>query len=260
MPIITLLTDFGLSDTYVGQVKGAVLSIANAADLVDLTHGVPPQDVRAGAFLLWSAVDAFPPGSIHVAVVDPGVGSPRRGLALSSTRGDLFVGPDNGLLIPAVERLGGVQTAINLTERRYWRPATSSTSSSISTFHGRDVFGPVAAHLANGLPIDRLGPPVSDVSRAAGWPAPEGLNGEVIHADAYGNLVTNVARAGLPASYEVIVGRHRVRNGDYYAAVAPGELVALVGSANLLEISARDASAANITGARRGTPLRVVEV
>ena len=107
MALVTLLTDFGLDDTYVGQVKGAILSVAPNATLVDLTHAVPPQDVQAGAFLLWSAVEPFPAGTIHLAVVDPGVGSARRAIAIRSARGDVFVGPDNGLLLPAVERLGG---------------------------------------------------------------------------------------------------------------------------------------------------------
>jgi S-adenosylmethionine hydrolase len=106
MPIVTLLTDFGEADTYVGQVKGAILSVAPSATLVDLTHAVPPQDVRTGAFLLWSAVDAFASGCVHLAVVDPGVGSQRRALAVRSTSGHSLVGPDNGLLVPALERLG----------------------------------------------------------------------------------------------------------------------------------------------------------
>src|SRR5438128_1821721 len=121
MRVITLLTDFGLADTYVAQMKGAILTVAPSATLVDLTHAVPPQDVRAGAFFLWSAVEAFPAGSIHVAVVDPGVGSERRAIALRSTRADIFVGPDNGLLLLAVDRLGGCAQAIELTDPRFWR-------------------------------------------------------------------------------------------------------------------------------------------
>src|ERR1700738_1861869 len=114
MGVITLLTDFGLDDTYVGQMKGAILAISPSAALVDLTHAVPPQDVHAGAFLLWSAVGPFPAGTIHVAVVDPGVGSSRRPLALPFRRGDSLIGPDNGLLWPAVDRLGGCLLAVEL--------------------------------------------------------------------------------------------------------------------------------------------------
>ena len=253
MALISLLSDFGLADTYVGQMKGAILSVAPEVTLIDLTHSVPPQDVRAGAYLLWSAVEVFPSDSIHVAVVDPGVGSRRRGLAIRARRGDSLVGPDNGVLIPAVERLGGITLAVELVEPRYWRPRPSAT------FHGRDVFGPVAGHLATGVPLDRLGPPVQEVSHAATWPRPEGLTGEVIHVDTYGNLITNLPAGALPAAFTVVIGDRRVPRADYYAAVAPGELLALFGSAGLLEISARDANAAQLTAAVRGSAVRVTE-
>src|SRR3954447_13825890 len=136
MPLVSLLTDFGTTDTYVGQMKAAILRVAPAATLVDLTHAVPAQDVQAGAFLLWTAVEAFPPGSLHLAVVDPGVGSRRRAVAVRSRRGDVLVGPDNGLLLPALEQLGGLGAAVELTESAYWGPLRSST------FHGRDLFAP----------------------------------------------------------------------------------------------------------------------
>jgi S-adenosyl-L-methionine hydrolase (adenosine-forming) len=251
--VITLLTDFGLSDTYVGQVKGAILAIAQGATLVDLTHAVPPQDVQAGAFLLWSAVEAFAAGTVHLAVVDPGVGSRRRALAVRSRRGDLLVGPDNGLLVPAVTRLGGADLAVELTHERYWRPSPSRT------FHGRDIFGPVAAHLANGVPLEAVGQPISDFRRLD-LPEPHGLAGEVIHVDAFGNLVTNLPAERLPARFRVTIDGHVVAAAPHYQAVKPGEFLALVGSAGLLEISARDASAARLTGATRGTPVRVEPV
>lgn len=248
--MITLLSDFGLADTYVGQVKGAILSVAPSATIVDLTHGVPPQDVRAGAFLLWSGVETFPSGSIHVAVVDPGVGSPRRAIVLGSRRGDLFVGPDNGLLVPAVERLGGVVESVELSERRYWRPVPSST------FHGRDIFGPVAGHLANGVRIGEVGRAIAHVERLT-LPRPDGLNGEVVHVDTFGNLITNLPAAALPERFVAHIGKHTIEPATHYGAVAPGQLLALVGSAGLLEICARDASAAALTGATRGAPVRV---
>jgi len=250
MAVITLLTDFGLSDTYVGQVKGAILAIAQDAPLVDLTHAVPPQDVQAGAFLLWSAVEVFAAGTVHLAVVDPGVGSKRRAIAIRSRRGDLFVGPDNGLLLPAVTRLGGTNLAVELTDERYWRSSPSRT------FHGRDIFGPVAAHLASGAPLEAVGQPISDFHRLE-LPEPRGLAGEVIHVDAFGNLVTNLPADRLPARYRVTLEGHMVSPAPHYQAVKPGELLALVGSAGLLEISARDASAAGLTGATRGTPVHV---
>src|SRR5688572_10528162 len=127
MPLVSLLTDFGVTDTYVGQMKAAILSVAPAATLVDLSHGVPAQDVRAGAFLLWTAVEVFPRGSLHLAIVDPGVGSSRRAVAARTRRGDLLVGPDNGLLLPALEQLGGVEAAVELNEPAYWGPLRSRT-------------------------------------------------------------------------------------------------------------------------------------
>ncbi len=251
--IISLLTDFGLADTYVGQVKGAILAIAPAATLVDVTHAVAPQDVFGGAFLLWSAVEAFPATTIHLAVVDPGVGSARRAIAIRSRRGDHFVGPDNGLLIPAVERLGGAELAVELTEPRYWRPNPSST------FHGRDIFGPVAAHLANGVPLDQLGRNIRDVA----WlelPEPRGLEGEVIHVDAFGNLITNIPARDLPERFHLRLQERVIPSGTHYAAVSRGELIGLVGSDGLLELSAREASAAVITGATRGTRIKLERV
>jgi S-adenosylmethionine hydrolase len=248
--VITLLTDFGLDDTYVGQMKGAILAAASSVTLVDLTHAVAPQDLHAGAFLLWSAVEPFPAGTIHLAVVDPGVGSGRRPVALRSRRGDTFVGPDNGLLWPALERLGGCILAIELNEPRFWRPSPSRT------FHGRDLFGPVAGHLANGVPIDQLGRAIDDPEQLE-IARPRSLEGEVLHVDTYGNLITNLPAASLPENFEVRLGRHRIPRASHYAAVAPGDLLAITGSANLLEISARDANAAAITSARRGTPVIV---
>jgi S-adenosyl-L-methionine hydrolase (adenosine-forming) len=255
MTVVTLLTDFGLDDTYVGQVKGAVLTVAPDATLVDLTHAVPPQDVQAGAFLLWAAVEPFPAGTIHVAVVDPGVGSARRAIAIRSRRGDVFVGPDNGLLLPAVDRLGGCTTAVALTERAYWRLANRDPS---PTFHGRDVFGPVAGHLASDVPLERLGQVIDDVRQPFSLPEPNGLSGEVLHVDTYGNLVTNFRAQSLPARFRVRVGQHTVEPATHYAEVEPQALMALTGSTGLLEIAARNASAAALTGATRGTPVRVL--
>jgi S-adenosylmethionine hydrolase len=244
--IVTLLTDFGLADTYVGQVKGAILAVSASTTIVDLTHAVPPQDVLGGAFLLWSAVEVFPKGTIHLAVVDPGVGSARRGIAIRAGRGDVFVGPDNGLLIPAVDRLGGSEMAVELTNQ----PHISAT------FHGRDVFAPAAGHLANGVPLERLGSPATQLTRID-LPRAKGLLGHVVHVDAYGNLVTDIPAASLPPRFEAQVNGHTAKQAAFYSAVKPGELLALVGSAGLLEISARDASAASHTGASRGTPVLV---
>ncbi|MBI3186050.1 MAG: SAM-dependent chlorinase/fluorinase [Myxococcales bacterium] len=257
MRAITLLTDYGLADTYVGQLKGAILRIAHEASIVDITHQVPAQDVKAGAFLLWSAVEVFPAGTVHVAVVDPGVGSGRRAIALRAKRGDLFVGPDSGLLVPAAERLGGIEAAVELTRELYWGLFRSTT------FHGRDVFGPVAAHLALGAPLEDIGTPIADVDRSASLPGHRttavGITGEIVHADAFGNLVTSIPAQALPERFAVRVCGRRIGGGPKptFASVAPGELLAVIGSSGLLEVSAREASAQQLLGAKRGDPLEV---
>ncbi len=256
-PVISLLTDFGLTDTYVGQMKGTLLRVCPGAVLVDLTHAVPAQDVRAGAFLLWSAVEAFPERSLHLAVVDPGVGSARRKVAARSRRGDVLVGPDNGLLVPALEQLGGLAAAVELTEPAYWSPRQSRT------FHGRDVFAPVVGHLAAGVALERLGPALSQLQAPFSFPPPteEGgcPAGEVLHVDTYGNIITNLPGSLLPARFRVRVGATVIPGAPHahYQAVAPGELLALVGSAGLLELSVRDGSAATVLGAGRGAHVRV---
>ncbi len=259
--IVSLLTDFGGLDGYVGQLKAALLSVAPAATLVDLTHEVPPQDVRAAAFLLWSAVEPFPPGSVHLAVVDPGVGGARRAVAVRAARGDLFVGPDNGLLVPAIERLGGVREAVELRARRYFRAAVSNS------FHGRDVFGPVAGQLARGLPLRELGPSADGLDRSAGWPPPTvgpggALRGRLIHVDRYGNLITNLPATALPARFGVAVAGRPVGQGPSpsYDAVARGRFACLVGSSGLLEIARRDGDAARALRARTGSRVTVTAV
>src|SRR5262249_10832595 len=152
MRVITLLTDFGLEDGYVAAMKGVIATIAPEARLVDVTHLVPPQDVASGRFRLLSVAPYFPPRTIHLAVVDPGVGTARRAVAIRAASGSYFVGPDNGLLLGALETDPPV-AAVELSEPRFWRIATPS-----ATFHGRDVFAPVAAHLARGVDLDELGP------------------------------------------------------------------------------------------------------
>jgi S-adenosyl-L-methionine hydrolase (adenosine-forming) len=257
-PTIGLLTDFGWTDTYVGQMKAALLRVAPGATLVDLTHGVAAQDVRGGAFLLWSAVEAFAEGSLQLAVVDPGVGSARRGVAVRSRRGDVLVGPDNGLLVPALERLGGLAEAVELSEPEWWGPRRSRT------FHGRDVFAPVVGHLALGVPLARLGRALHQLETPFAFPEPrleaDGLVGEVLHVDTYGNLLTNVPGARLPSRFQVRLGTTLIPGAPqaHYQAVAPGEPLALVGSADLLEVSVREGHAAERLGLGRGAPVWIV--
>jgi S-adenosylmethionine hydrolase len=255
--IVTLLSDFGPFDTYAAQMKGAILAVAPESVLVDLTHSVPPQDVRTGAFHLWAAVEAFPAGTVHLAVVDPGVGTNRPALAARARRGDLFVGPDNGLLMAAVNRLGGLAAAVQLEEPRFFRDRISFT------FHGRDVFGPIAGYLARGGRLEELGPPITRVDRSVDFARPENdgqrVMGEVLHADVYGNLVTNIPASMLPPAFEVRMGSKVIRGAPHrsYQDVESGAPLALVGSSGLLEIAVRDGSAKNLLKAKVGSRLSV---
>jgi S-adenosylmethionine hydrolase len=254
--VVTLLTDFGQADAYVGIVKGVVLAVAPTARLVDLTHAVPAQDVAVGATLLRSAVDYFSAGTVHLAVVDPGVGTARAAIAVITERAAL-VGPDNGLLWPSAEALGVCEIR-RLAEPRFFRPTVGST------FHGRDIFAPVAAHLAAGLPPGELGPPVESMQPlavAAARRAADQVDGEVIHVDHFGNLITNIPdtmlRALPPAAVASVDGRVvgplRVAYGD----VAEGSLLALISSWGTLEIAVRGGSAAQVLGIGRGARVRV---
>lgn len=243
-PIVTLLTDFGLIDSYVGEMKGVLLSRAPRVELVDLTHDIKPGDVQAGQYLLGRAWRCFPAGTVHLAVVDPGVGTTRRALA-AQVADHFFVAPDNGLLssLPADARFVALPV-----------PAGAS-----ATFHGRDVFAPVAAALANGAGLSHLGAPVTDVYRS---PLPEpregrdGIVGEVIYVDRFGTLVSNlpVARAGA-ASRIRVAGRDAGVLRRTFADVAPGELVVFMGSGGAIEIAVRDGHAARQLGVGVGAPV-----
>ncbi|MGA9523565.1 MAG: SAM-dependent chlorinase/fluorinase [Myxococcaceae bacterium] len=253
--LISFLSDFGRSDTYVGQVKGVIARESPDIRVIDLTHEVPAQDLRTGAFLLMTSVEVFPEGTVHLAVVDPGVGSSRRAIAVETRRSDVLVGPDNGLLAPAIERLGGAVQVVVLDASAEWGPRRSTT------FHGRDLFGPVAARIAVGRQISTLGKVVDRLEVRYELPQPisQGtfVRGEVLHIDTYGNLVTNIPEALLPERFVAFVGEAVVTGAphSHYGEVAAGELLALVGSSGYLEISARDASASLRTLAKRGDPI-----
>lgn len=269
-PLVTLLTDFGLDDAYVGVVKGVILGINPAARLVDLSHAVPPQDVRTGAFLLMVAVDYFPPGTVHLAVVDPGVGTARRAIAVEAG-GACFVAPDNGLLSWALLHLGRTgradvrvagealllgagARAVQLADPRWWRQPVSPT------FHARDLFGPVAAHLSRGVPLAELGTPLDRLALLP-FPEPERrpdgtLRGEVVHVDRFGNLITNLAGPLVPADAVVAVGGRRIV-GLVPTFGAGRGLVALVGSSGLVEIGLVNGSAASALGVRPGAEVIV---
>lgn len=241
---ITLMTDFGLADPYVGVMKGVILSIAPAVSLVDLTHAVPPQDVRRAAFLLAGAIDFFPAGTVHLVVVDPGVGGQRRPIAVKAGRA-YFVAPDNGVLSLALARRQA-ETIIHLTNPDYWLPEVSAT------FHGRDIFAPVAAHLALGVPISRLGTRIDEFVRLpASEPAhqPDGsIRGQVQHIDRFGNCITNVPSNMLRVDGPLVVriAGHSIKGiSQTYAAVKPGRLISVIGSSGFLEIAVSNGSAAD---------------
>lgn len=254
MAVITLTTDFGTRDTYVAEMKAAILSITPDVHVVDVTHEIAPHDVLEGALALEAAAPWFPRATIHVAVVDPGVGTARRGLAVAS-RDQVFIGPDNGLFTPFLA--GAPWRAFELTEREFRGTSVSPT------FHGRDVFAPAAAHVARGLSPERLGPPVTDPVLLA-WPAPRvaasRIGGAVVHVDRFGNLVTSIpgdALASLGSSLTVRIGARSLPLVRTYGELARGRAGALVGSRNRLEIAVNAGSAAAMLGARRGTSVIV---
>ncbi len=254
IPLITLTTDFGLQDSFVGTMKGVILGITPDARLVDLTHDVPPQDVRAGAYALYAAYRYFSAETVHLAVVDPGVGSARRAVALRTSWGT-FVAPDNGLLSLVLSR-ETVDEAVALENPAYRLPHVSRT------FHGRDVFAPAAAHIARGVPLAELGPAVTDLATfPVSRPVSRGhtLIGQVIYVDRFGNLVTDVLEADLTGPVATVAaGSARIAGlSDTYAAVAPGQALALIGSAGHLEIAVREGSAARTLGLSVEDPVTV---
>lgn len=238
-PIITLLSDFGTADGYVAEVKGTIMSRAPEAVLVDVAHDVAAHDIEAGRLTIARYWRKFPSGTVHFAVVDPGVGSTRRPLAVESD-GRFLVGPDNGLLSPALLLAGAKVVELPVS------PGAAPT------FHGRDVFAPAAALLAAGSPLDALGSPVADPeirrTREARRVADGAIEGVVITVDRFGNAVTNLlaAHGGV-----VEVGKLRLPVLRTYADVAPGTPLAIVGSSGLIEIAVRDGSAAALLGLAR---------
>jgi S-adenosyl-L-methionine hydrolase (adenosine-forming) len=263
--IITLLTDFSTIDGYVGAMKGSILSIAPEAVLVDISHDIPPQDIRIGAFTLMTSTGTFPSHTVHLAVVDPGVGGARRALAIQAD-GSYFVGPDNGLLSWALASRIGLSvdaeqldlpssvSAISLDVRRYWRSTVSST------FHGRDIFGPVAAHLSRGEPLERVGTRVSSIT-ALPFPDPrvhDGMIiGEVLVVDHYGNCISNIRGERLAGdlSFEIAGKTIQGLSANYESSES---LLALIGSSEFLEIAAPGSSAANLLGVRAGAEIVVL--
>lgn len=251
-PLITLLTDYGTQDIYAGVLHGVILGLAPGARVVDLTHQVAPQAVAQAAFLLEAAAPFFPEGTIHVAVVDPGVGSSRRLLCARTARAT-FLAPDNGLLTRVLEPGAEVRS---IEAAHLFLPRVSAT------FHGRDILAPVAARLALGLDPTEVGPPVDDPVRLpldAPVRTADRVAGRVVHVDRFGNIITNVAGAGLGEIAAVRVGGVAIAGPACraYADRPAGALLALVGSTGLLEVAAADGDAAARLGARPGDPVEV---
>jgi hypothetical protein len=256
--IVTLLTDFGTADYYVAAMKGAILSRAPRATIVDLTHEIPPQDIHQAAFTTLAAYRTFPAKTVHTVVVDPGVGSERRPIAVVAGE-QFFGGPDNGVFSYVLDREPAARV-FHITNERFFQQPVSTT------FHGRDIFAPVAAALAGGAKPAEIGEEVRDCVRLDSV-APErvsanSLRGRILHVDRFGNCVTNFTAADLPPEqvsrgFRLMLGRQEIRSlrRHYAEAEATGEVFAIWGSAGFLEISANRESAALRLCARPGQPI-----
>jgi S-adenosylmethionine hydrolase len=257
-PIITLLTDFGTKDHYVASMKGVILNINPQCILIDITHQVNPHDIQKGAFLLANTYSYFPKGTIHLSVVDPGVGGTRKPILLM-TQNYFFVGPDNGLFT-LVARREKVKQVVVLTKRKYFLPKVSMT------FHGRDIFAPVAAHLSLGIKPSVFGYEIGSLEELE-FEKPiikeRKLLGEILHIDTFGNLVSNIDEEKLfrfiqSRPFVIRAGReaiHGLKKG--YWEGKKGELIAILGSGGFLEISVREGNAQKMLGVKRGDTIKI---
>ncbi len=254
--LITLTTDFGLRDPFVGIMKGVMLAINADVKLVDLTHEVESFGVLEGALTLAESYRYFPPGTIHLVVVDPGVGSERRPI-LVSTPDCVFIGPDNGIFTLVYEREPAFEVRHIIAEQYFRRPVSR-------TFQGRDIFAPVAAWLTRGRPPEHFGPVIGDYVRVEipkPVPSGEGLTGSVLRVDKFGNVTTNFRPGDLPAPFRLLIHKRAItRLVSSYSEGNPGEIFAIVGSAGFVEMSARESSAAAILKAKKGDPVRLESV
>jgi S-adenosylmethionine hydrolase len=247
--IITLTTDFGLSDPFVGIMKGVMLGIVPSAQLVDISHDVPSYDILEAAFLIENTYRYFPEGTVHVLVVDPGVGSARRPIAAVAHK-HMFVAPDNGVLSTVL-----ANDVYHITNHSLFLSSVSQT------FHGRDVFAPVAAHLARGMPIESVGPRIGDfVKRSLPKPRAQGdkLVGTVIRIDKFGNIITNFRRADLHDGFTILVaGSTITRLCSNFSEANSGEFFAIEGSTGFIEIALNQGSAADRLKVQRGAEIEV---
>jgi len=260
--IITLLTDFGLKDPYVSAMKGVILSICPDANIVDISHEIRKFDIRQGAYILAASAPFFPKGTIHIGVVDPGVGTIRKAIIIETKR-SFYIGPDNGLLTLAALR-EGIREVVQITNKKYMLPRVSHT------FHGRDIFASAAAHLANGVPIEDFGPPLEKyetLSFSEPHVRKNQVEGEIIYIDGFGNIVTNI--------YSEILEKTGINEGDKikillndklekvlrickaYDEVKKGDFLAIIGSSNFLEISINQGNAAQKLNVKEGAKIVV---
>jgi S-adenosylmethionine hydrolase len=264
-PILTLTTDFGASDHYVGAMKGVILGICPQAQIVDICHDVTPFQIAEGAYVIAQASDCFPKKTVHVVVVDPGVGTARRPILVEAA-GQYFVGPDNGVLAMVYSR--GKHKVRLIANDRYFRQPVSAT------FHGRDIFAPVAAHVAAGIPPSRMGKPMEDYLRPEfAKPQRSGEHtwtGSILKIDRFGNVVTNFHVRDFPELRRQLAGESACHTNDLaltvgrrkiaalaqnYAESRPGALFLIVGSSGYLEVSVNQGSAAKAMGCKAGEPV-----
>jgi len=258
-PVISLLSDFGLKDPYVAEMKAVILSICREASIIDISHEIEKFNIRMGAFILAQAARYFPEGTIHVAVVDPGVGTSRRPIIVETER-SLYVGPDNGLLILAAQN-EGVRHVYEIANSKYMLKRVSRT------FHGRDIFSPAAAHLANGVEPSEFGPIIQDPVKPS-FSAPniqeETIMGEVIHIDGFGNIITNISEKNLKAvgisegmDFSVQLNGEQLilKLCSSYGEVPRNAFLSIIGGTGFLEISVNQGNASEILGVKTGVPV-----
>jgi len=262
--VITFLSDFGLQDDFVGTCHGVMKRIAPEVEIIDITHGIPPQHVLQGALVLFNTLPYMPEG-VHLAVVDPGVGSQRRPLALRTGDGRILVGPDNGLLLPAADERGGIDAAHELANPEY---ALESVS---RTFHGRDLFSPAAAHLARGVSLDDLGPPIDPQALVRlDVPKPEvgqnRIRATVLYVDRFGNMQLNLTPGhleqadvmpGVRVELEIALERYYAVAARTFADARPGELILYEDAYRNVSIAINGGSAAEMFGAGPGQEVRI---
>ncbi|WP_340103352.1 SAM hydrolase/SAM-dependent halogenase family protein [Rhodohalobacter sp. 8-1] len=256
--LITLTTDFGVKDHYVGVLKAVLLSIAPDTRLVDISHQIPPQDIMAGAWVVRNSAMLFPPGSVHLVVVDPGVGTQRKPIAIK-IEDQYFVGPDNGTFSLIADQYD--YKGIELTNSKFWRPNPSQT------FHGRDIFAPVAAHLANGVDFSELGQPIEKLETYR-WAVPisdkDGVQGWIVHIDHFGNLISNIPEsmireAGAGSDLKIYVGNTIFDTiVNTFGDVPDGEPAAYIGSSGVLEIAINKGDAREMLGVEKGAQISIV--